>query len=609
MDLRSWIKPTRKIVLTMLALYLVAMLLNAGMQTASMGMDYGAVRQWIAGQYPLFFMGSFIFFFLLLAAASIVRNVYGGTALVAAVTALTGTAVYQKMKATGEPLFPWDLLQLKNAGEMASMTRGMFSPLVIVLTLVVVGSFGFLVFELPKLRFPLVLRVVFAVCSITGIFFFVHIMESKDSTLLNKISYEDIFWDQKQNYQYNGFVIAFASNLTGSMMAEPDGYSKEAVEAIAAKYASIPDAEPAASPAEAPNIVFVMNEAFFDLTRVTDYKLSEDPLPFLHEASKTKPSGYVLSPEFGGSTANVEFEALTGLTNYFLNDGSVPFQQNLTKQTDLPSIVSILKQRGYAALALHPFDKTFYSRNTVYPMLGFEKFTSSKEMPNREYLSSRSYVSDMAAMKEAVRELKEQEKTGKPAFLHLVTMQNHFPYTNKTIHGMNTVRAAGVASEYTDQVETYAEGIKHTDGALSYLSSAIQQLGRPTVVILWGDHLPGLPAKVYDDAGWTDERLRHETPLLVLSNYEVGSKPLGTLSPSFIGPEIFSFAGQKLPAYYKLLHEVKTAMPGLNKKVLLGPEGKVGEPTAEQQALLDDYKMIQYDLLEGKGYAKESMFD
>ena len=35
----------------------------------------------------------------------------------------------------------------------------------------------------------------------------------------------------------------------------------------------------------------------------------------------------MFSPEFGGMTANVEFEALTGFSNAFLPYGSIPYQQ------------------------------------------------------------------------------------------------------------------------------------------------------------------------------------------------------------------------------------------------------------------------------------------
>ncbi|OXM15851.1 LTA synthase family protein [Paenibacillus herberti] len=602
------LRPSIKHGSTLLGLYIFGIILHFFIQASALEFNLENTWDWVASQPPLFFWGSTFFFFLLCGAAALFRNIYGGTLLISIISGLTGATIYQKMKATGEPLYPWDLLQLKNASEMASMARDMFSPVMIILTLLVLFGLGLLIFKLPKLRFPLAWRVVLAVFSISAVAMFVQVAGGKYPTLLNKLSYENIFWDQKANYRYNGFVIAFASNMNQEIIAKPEGYSEGAVREIAERYSAMPDQSAAASPAEQPNIVFVMNEAFFDVTRMKDYKLSEDPIPFVHDATAKQPSGYVLSPEFGGSTANVEFEALTGLSMSFLFDGSVPFQQNLTSQTDLPSIVSILINKGYQALALHPYDKTFYSRNRVYPMLGFERFTGQEDMKNKDWLGSRSYVSDMSAMKEAVSQL--QEAGDKPTFLHLVTMQNHYPYTNKEIHGGNTISAEGVNSAYEDQVETYAEGIKHTDGALSYLYQSIQDLDRPTLLVLWGDHLPGLPKFVYEDAGWTDERLRHETPLLLLANYDIGSEPLGTISPSFLGPTALRYSGLSLPPFYKMLEEVRKQLPGLNKKVMLSQSGVTDEAslTDAQKLLLDDYRMVQYDLMEGEGYSKKLLF-
>lgn len=56
---------------------------------------------------------------------------------------------------------------------------------------------------------------------------------------------------------------------------------------------------------------------------------------------------------------------------------------------------------------------------------------------------------------------------------------------------------------------------------------------------------------------------------------------------------------------------MRQQLPGLGKKVTLGAGGAALDKAAlteEQQRLLDDYRMIQFDLLEGQGYAKELLF-
>nr|WP_272914977.1 LTA synthase family protein [Paenibacillus dendrobii] len=348
-----------------------------------------------------------------------------------------------------------------------------------------------------------------------------------------------------------------------------------------------------------------MDEAFFDPTRLPTYTMSEDPLKFIHQVQQSTPSGFMLSPEFGGNTANIEFEALTGLSMYFLKDGSIPYQQRIVKMSSLPSIVSILKERGYKAEALHPFDDTFYNRNRVYPIMGFDRFTSEKDLQDAQRFTPNGYISDMFAVKEAVRELQNSDD---PTFLHLVTMQNHFPFT-KGLNGSNTINVEGVKPEYKDELETYVHDTKLTDEALAYLSEQLKTIKRPTIVAFWGDHLPALSAGIYTQAGWDDKpRLKHETKLLYMANFDIGKQSVGTLSPAYIGPTIFQLSGQPMPPYYRLLEKIKSEIPGLSKHVLIGSSGEFSQLNAEQTSLLDDYRMIEYDILEGDNYSKDLLF-
>ncbi|WP_274650821.1 LTA synthase family protein [Paenibacillus humicola] len=585
-------------------LLLIGMALNFFLQAATLGMNVWQVLAWISNYYWMFITGGLVLFFLLLAFAS-VFNVYAGTLIVLIIGALIGISDYKKLGTTGEPLYPWDLLLLKNAGEMSKITSGMVSPLAIAAAVVVLAALIFLIVKLPKVRLPLGLRILYAAVSIAAVTAFVQVLGGSHTKLFGAIDYQNIFWNQKVNYSQNGFLFAFAANLKQNLIEKPEGYSEAAVTAIAKKYAAMPDPQPVQEE-EQPNIMFMMDEAFFDSTRLPTLKFSEDPLKFIHGGEKSTPAGYMLSPEFGGNTANIEFEALTGMSMYFLKDGSIPYQQKIVKDASLPSIVSILKDRGYQALALHPFDKTFYNRNRVYPILGFDKFTSQTEMPDPQRITPNGYISDLSAVKEAVRELQASDK---PTFLHLVTMQNHFPFV-KGNNGPNTVTVTGEPEGRKDELETYVQDTKLTDQALAYLANAIKSIKRPTIVAFWGDHLPALSADIYTKAGWDGSpRLKHETPLLYIANFDIGKTPVGTLSPAFIGPTIFELSGQKLPPYYKLLEKVKAEIPGLNKNVLIGGNNTVITGLSnEQKAVLDDYRMIEYDLLEGRGYSKQLLF-
>lgn len=596
--------PPKRMGMLLLALLLGGYMLNFFMQYASLNMNMNSVLGWISEYYGLYLAGGLFFFCGLLICSMLLPNPYIGPAAGGLLIVIIGFAGYQKLATTGEPLFPWDLMLLKNAGEMSRITRGMISPLMLAASVLLTAGLSWLVLKLPKLQIKLSLRLLLTGLSAAVIAGFI-VMIGSQSPVVTLMKYQNIFWNQKVNYNQNGFLFAFAGNLRQNLMEEPEGYSREAIAEIAAKYASLPDQAAADGAGDQPNILFMMDEAFFDSTRLTGYQFSEDPLKFIHQEEQKAPSGYLLSPEFGGNTANIEFEALTGMSMYFLNDGSIPYQQRIVKMSSLPSIVSILKERGYRALALHPFDDTFYNRNRVYPILGFDSFTSEKDLQNAERITPDGYITDKYAVKEAVRQLKSSSE---PAFLHLVTMQNHFPFT-KGLNGPNTITVQGVPSAHKDELETYVQNTKLTDEALAYLQQELTTIERRTIVVFWGDHLPALSAGIYSNAGWDKEpKLMHETTLLMMANFELGTEHMGTLSPAFIGPEVFRLSGQAMPAYYKLLEQVRKEIPGLSKNVLIGRTGILEELTAAQRELLEDYRLVQYDMLEGKNYSREFLF-
>ncbi|OKP91982.1 hypothetical protein A3844_02385 [Paenibacillus helianthi] len=599
-----YVLPSKKLGVLLLSLLLGGFVLNFFVQAASLDMDFWSVLHWIGKSYWLYVGGSLFFFFVLMAFSLILPNLYIGPVVGSLLILLLGIANYKKQGTTGEPLFPWDLMLMKNAGEMSKITKGMISPFAAGLALLVIAAGVWLLFKLPKIKVQLPLRLLLTAVSAGMVAGFI-VMVSGQTTFASSLNYQNIFWNQKVNYSQNGFVFAFTGNLRQNLLEEPEGYSRGTIEAIAAKYGSLPDTTAAQTVVEQPNIMFMMDEAFFDPTRLPSLKLSEDPLPFIHQEESVTPAGYLLSPEFGGNTANVEFEALTGMSMYFLGDGSIPYQQRIVKMSSLPSIVSILKDRGYQTLALHPFDETFYNRNRVYPVLGFDRFTSEKDLPLAERITPDGYISDKAAVQEAIRELKAADA---PTFLHMVTMQNHFPFT-KGLNGPNTITVQGAKASWKDELETYVQDTRLTDEALSYLQQELKTIERPTIAVFWGDHLPALSAGIYTDAGWDQEpRLKHETKLMILANFDIGQKPLGTLSPAYLGPTVFNLSGQSLPPFYKMLEQVQAQLTGLSKSVLIGASDGITTVTSVQQSLLDDYRMVEYDLLEGKGYAEDLMF-
>ena len=161
------------------------------------------------------------------------------------------------------------------------------------------------------------------------------------------IRYEPIFlgtrftaWNQNRNYDENGFILGFLYNLQKLSLDTPKNYSEERIGNTKKKYEMIANYENEGriNPAdEDVSVVVILNESFFDPTvefqdkKMSDYYRHEggDILPNLHRIQKETASGNMYTLDYGGGTANIEFEVFTGLSNFWMN--IVPYTSLIPK--------------------------------------------------------------------------------------------------------------------------------------------------------------------------------------------------------------------------------------------------------------------------------------
>ena len=94
---------------------------------------------------------------------------------------------------------------------------------------------------------------------------------------------------------------------------------------------------------------------------------TEDPIPFTRRLMASTTSGAMLAQNIGGGTANMEFEALTGMSMSQLPPQlRVPYQSLVPRFATFPSAVEWLKREGHRAIAIHPFTTEMYRRRDVY---------------------------------------------------------------------------------------------------------------------------------------------------------------------------------------------------------------------------------------------------
>ncbi len=426
-----------------------------------------------------------------------------------------------------------------------------------------------------------------------------------------------IGWDQTANYRENGFVIGFLYNLGSLKAEEPEGYSEEKVAQILEKYKNIQKADkterkPLTDVVD--NLIFVMNESFSDpeiLGKVYAHS-GGDVVPNLHKIFQKYPSGYMYSPEYGGNTANVEFEAFTSLTNYWF--GSIPYVNSVSKISNVPGIVSYAKSNGLAPTAVHAYDGSMYKRNFVYANMGFNEFLDINAMTHTDKENGKGYVKDSEVYKEILDILndgKEKHMVG------AITMQNHAPYNSagySTLHF--TVKDQTIKTRYN--AELSFESLHNSDKYLGEFIKKLDELEGRTVMIWFGDHAAGVLDELTNSGDKSLVDIAHMTPYFIYANFDLENtftekevtelnKAIGftfqtkgvdlpTVTPNCLANVLYDTLGVEKPATLYLVAEVCDEVP------VLAPT-YFADDGLEMTEVLKDYQIINYDILNGKRYS------
>lgn len=177
-------------------------------------------------------------------------------------------------------------------------------------------------------------------------------------------------------------------------------------------------------------------------------------------------------PAEGAYTMRAEFGFLTGLASDAL--GFDAFDPYLMAAGYAPaSLARRLKGAGRRTIFLHPYDRRFFRRDELTPLLGFDRFVDGDAFARAERFGP--YVSDAAVADAIVAEIEAAEA---PTFLFAVTIENHGPW--------GPGRLAGV----DDPAAQYALHLQNADRMIGRVATALR--GRPggAVLCVYGDHAP-----------------------------------------------------------------------------------------------------------------------
>ena len=587
----------------------------------------------------------------------IINRFWIATAIFSTVMTVYAVANHIKIESRNEPVLPADLNFITggNTGQLASFipqsSQGLVNTAVsgviwlVVICIIMQFIDGRNAVIYCSWRHPFtgiknlagtLTRIVAACCSFALCFSFVWGFGNEgywSTDFAKNLGDSPQIWNGLADSTNNGPVVNFLRLAHTKTMDKPNGYSQEAMEKISRKYT---EQAKQLNQTRTENmtdntVIMVLSETFSDPTRVPGVSFSEDPMPNIRHVKAQTTSGLMLSPGYGGGTANIEYQALSGLSmaNYS-STLSIAYQQLVPSLKWAPTLNQAWdKANGKgSSIAFHAYNRNMYFRDLNYKKFGFSKFHATDGTPQLKGLrplGSAWYASDESFYSEVLKKISSSDQK---KFYQVVTMQNHMPYED--FYPDNQFKDEDTSSNLQDDekqnIETYTKGLSYTDQATTEFLNQLNHIDRPITVVFYGDHLPGIYSTAYSSK---DNILGlHETDYFIWSND--ASKSAGTklddvssayTSSNYFSAQLASHLNAKVSPYLAFLTKMHETIPAISIPSSAG--GNTDEPvyldaagnrinnkqlSKEAKTMLHDYQLIQYDMSVGKNYLKDTGF-
>lgn len=394
----------------------------------------------------------------------------------------------------------------------------------------------------------------------------------------------------------NGYLLNFAVALRDCFVEAPEGYSEEIIQMLEERY---PQAEAADPDGKKPNVIVIMNESYADFDHLGEELRTNQPVtPFADALEENTIRGYALTSIFGGTTANAEFEFLTGFSMANVPEGSCPYQQYINADTF--SIARVLKELGYRTFATHPYLSSGWNRTNVYPKLGFDEMTFEEDYPYQQML--REFISDREMYGYVMDVL--TQKGEEPLFLFGITMQNHGDYNYTGDNYQQKIFLEGYEGQHP-MAEQYLNLLHESDKAMEDFFGRLEDYPEDTIVLFFGDHFPQVEGDFFlevhggEFASLEQQQLQYTIPFYIWANYDLPEQEVECTSLNYLGRYLLEQAGLELPPYYRFLAEMEGVIPSMNRNgyysFAQGAYVPYGDAEGEEAQWLSWYAMLQHN--------------
>ena len=519
-------------------------------------------------------------------------------------------ATLVKLKYMRAAVSPLDLISLP---EFLPQFRSFFGTKVLVATICGILSWAVLLLVLrgsSAYRTPVVFRCTIAVVSVVVLlavpaiyFFYPPGFQSSKESLYRRIGAPELHLT-KEFTRENGILLTFLAEIPSSFIRAPRNYSAETIAAVSRRYRGMNTDPIESSRRGRVNLVVYMVESFMDPEDL-GWRYTSDPIPNIRAIQRTGISGYGIVPGAFGGSVNTEFEVLTGMSQSFLPERSLPYRQFVKRP--IPSLPRALKDIGYRTTAVQPDPKSWFNREQVYDLLGFDEAVWLHEDTGNERAALGWWPSDKVVAEAVIR----ASRTASPFFIFAFPSGTHSPYSGGAYGNSDLDVLDPLSGDAAGELKGYINVLRDADRAIGRLIEYFRRQPDPTMIVIVGDHLPPLSGEVlrplYEKMSGlpkTDQaRAIRRVPLLVWTNYVLPRENI-ELSTNALPPYLLDKMEIRPAGFLAAIDTVRSMFPILSRYVreVDGPMWNRDSLPTEGHALIEEYRLLQYDLLLGHQY-------
>ena len=434
-----------------------------------------------------------LFALVALAIDALLGRTHGGLLVIAPLVLIPAWISSEKGMYLSDPFYPTDFLYARQIVELLPLlvsdrpkTAIALAVAVVAGLLLVVAAFRGWRRRAPRLtRRARLARLVLTVPALAA---FVSIMDyATFSWARDRLQIIPMMWDQKENYAFNGFTLAFALNLPMADVSRPLGYSAEAVDNIAGfPAASVP-------------------------RRQARHHRRDERVPLGPDQAARGEDHTRSDPDRAGS--ELRHDVFTGVRRH---DRQYRIRGADRLLERLPALWQHSLSAIYppaAALARHlPAERRIHDARAAsvqrmvlepQPRLPGVRLRAAS-CPRTSCRHCKNAGGCPPTSPSPTRSSARPTRLDKPFFFFAVTLQGHGPYEPDRYPDATHKVDARVSAWSKASIVSYAEGVSDADRGLKRLMDWASKRKRKTVIAFFGDHLPPL-GPVYVETGFMKE--------------------------------------------------------------------------------------------------------